>query len=422
MADERAHPFRLQLTVVPPARHPQQGAFPAAGVILSEPMQRFRCNEKGCCCSGWDIPFKLEDFLRLHEHLDDGDRKALTKQLKLVIEPPKDGGPIDIGDQVLHSLKLRGVGDDKHCRFLQEGGGCGVHAKYGLDALPDLCVDFPSFGYRHQSGPVELFFDPVCPEVLERLDEGDEPLRLLHQREAFGNPGFDLRVAHAASPLAVTIGGKPLAAGQFLALRGACVEAFAHARPAWRTLAALLDGIRDLREGTTLEADWPREPPDPMPFIQFLNACVGSHSAPMLMLTFVRFRRFVFALDIGPALDRRDELMSHLTDWRPAFGEWLAPQEELLAPLATRWLAHRFGAPFVKQRGELRAAADTIVHLYGTALRYAAGLGATLRRPVDRALFKVAIGASEFFYRSLHMPKQSLPWYCSREEDTQALT
>src|SRR5436305_695483 len=178
MSEERAPGFRLQLNVVS-GRAPQDETFPAGGVLLSEPMVRFRCNEKGCCCSGWNIPFKLEDFLRLHEHLDEGDRAALTKQLKLVLEPPKKGQAIDDGEQVLHSLKLTGVGDDKHCRFLEPGGGCGVHAKYGLEALPDLCVDFPAFSYVQPEGAVEMFFDPVCPEVLERLDESDEPLRLL---------------------------------------------------------------------------------------------------------------------------------------------------------------------------------------------------------------------------------------------------
>src|SRR5437899_8515330 len=116
--------MKVSLHVVPPPR--DAPALPASTVRLSEPMLRFRCNEKGCCCSGWDIPFKLEDFLRLHDHLDEEDRAALTKQLKLVLEPPKGGGPIDVGEQTLHSLKLQGVGEDKHCRFLMGSGGCRV--------------------------------------------------------------------------------------------------------------------------------------------------------------------------------------------------------------------------------------------------------------------------------------------------------
>jgi hypothetical protein len=67
----------------------------------------------------------------------------------------------------------------------------------------------------------------------------------------------------------------------------------------------------------------------------------------------------------------------------------------------------------VKGRGELREAADSIVQLYGTSLRIAAAMGAVLRKPVDREIYKAAIGASEFFYRSLNLPRESLPWFAA---------
>jgi len=408
MADER---IRLKLDVVAAPRPAAPEGFPAGGVILSEPMRRFRCNQKGCCCSGWDIPFRLEDFLRLHDHLDEADRAALTKKLKLVLEPPKDGGPIDVGEQVLHSLKLTGVGDDQHCRFLADSGGCGVHAKYGLPALPDLCVDFPSFGYRHQGDAVDLFFDPVCPEVLERLGESDEPLRLHRQEAPFGDPGFDLRAGHARTPLVAHADGVDLEPERFSALRVLLVEAFARPRPPWRSLAAVVEGLRELQHGQHLPPDWPPEPADVTHFLQFLHACIDCHSAELLAIMLARYRRFVFALDLAPVLAARDRLEKHLEEWRPAFEAHLDGQLDGLRGLVARWLAHRFGAPFTKQRGELRQAADAIVHLYGMALRYAAALGATLRRPVDPAIFKVAIGAAEFFYRSVHLPMQALPWY-----------
>ena len=68
--------MKLTLPVLPP----QRPEFPPpASVRLSEPMLRFRCNQKGCCCSGWDIPFRLEDFVRLHEHLAPEERGSLTR-------------------------------------------------------------------------------------------------------------------------------------------------------------------------------------------------------------------------------------------------------------------------------------------------------------------------------------------------------
>ena len=86
----------------------------------------------------------------------------------------------------------------------------------------------------------------------------------------------------------------------------------------------------------------------------------------------------------------------------------------MLRPLTVRWLAHRFATPMVKGCGELREAADCIVHLYGTSLRLAAAFGAILRRPVNRDLYKAAIGAAEFFYRSLRLPREVLPWFAAQ--------
>src|SRR5947208_8731015 len=150
--------MKLSLHVVPPPREapPPQ----ASSVRLSEPMLRFRCNQKGCCCSGWDIPFRLEDFLRLHEHFPEDERGGLTHGLRLVLGQEKTPE----GEQILHSLKLDGVGDDRACRYLATDGGCSVHRRFGLSALPDLCVDFPGFSYCRGAGAVEPWFDRAWPE------------------------------------------------------------------------------------------------------------------------------------------------------------------------------------------------------------------------------------------------------------------
>jgi Fe-S-cluster containining protein len=398
---------KVSLTVVPPPR--EEHAAPPAAVRLSEPMLRFRCNQKGCCCRGWDIPFQLEDFIRLHERLPPGEREALTHGIHLVLEEKEKEG----GERILHSLKLDGVGEDRACRFLGADGGCGVHARHGLAALPDLCVDFPAFGYRHPDGHAELWFDPVCPEVLEQLDETDEPLRIHTQRGSFGDAGFDLRAAHAEGGLGGRIGEYALDATALEHIRAAGVEAFAHPdRPPWRTLAALAHAYRGLGIGDSGSFEVV-EPDDPQPFLRFLNDCIAAHGAGLLASTVVRYGRFIWSIDPQPLISSPG-LADAIEKWEPAFAAWLAPQEEVLRPLTSRWLAHRFGMPMVKGGGELREAADCIVHLYGTSLRLAAAFGAVLRRPVDRDLYKAAIGAAEFFYRSLRMPREVLPWFASQ--------
>jgi hypothetical protein len=400
---------RVSLNVVPPPRDDQVGEEPPPSVQLSEPMRRFQCNQKGCCCSGWDIPFRLEDFIRLHDALPESERGALTRGLRLVVE--KDKTPE--GDQILHSLKLDGVGDDRACRYLAGDGGCSVHRRFGLSALPDLCVDFPAFGYRWDDGRVELWFDPVCPEVLEQLDESDEPLRLFRQPGFFGDPGLDLRVQHTSDRIGARLGKDAIGPEALDRIRAAGVEAFAVDRPPWRTLAALLHAYRRLRIGNEMAFEV-IEPEDPQAFVRFLADCVGAHGSELLAANLKRYRRFIWAID-PTALLANPSLPDHLRDWQPAFAQWLAPAEDALRPLAARWLAHRFATPMVKGRGDLREAADCIVHIYGTSLRFAAAIGATLQQPVDRTLYKVALGAAEFFYRSLNLPREALPWF-AREQ------
>src|SRR3954469_12710898 len=230
----------MSLKVVPP---PGKASGPAGSVRLSEPMLRYRCNQKGCCCGGWDIPFRLDDLLRLNEHLAPEDREKLKHGVRLELKKGEEEG-----DPTLHSLKLDGEGEEGTCRFLAPEGGCKVHARYGLDALPNICVDFPAFGYR-EADRVELWFDPVCPEVLERLDESDLPLALHEQPGAFGDPALNLRVEHTEAELGARIGEHPIKLAALDRIRALSVEAFAVSRPPWRALAALLHAYRRLRIG-----------------------------------------------------------------------------------------------------------------------------------------------------------------------------
>jgi len=394
---------KISLPVVPPVAN---DSTPPAAVRLSEAMLRFRCNQKGCCCSGWDIPFRLEDFLRLHEHLAPEDRGTLTQGIRIVLE---QGADADVS--TLHSLKLDGVGEDRACRYLAPGGACSIHARYGLDALPDLCVDFPAFAYR-QGDRVDLWFDPVCPEVIERLDESETPLRIHEQRGAFGDPGFDLRVAHTAEQMGGRIGDHSVEPAALDRIRESSAAAFAvGGRPVWKTLCALAHAYRRLRTGNE-GAFEVVDPEDPQPFLRFLADSIAAHGADMLLASGLRYRRFIHAIDPVP-LFAAPRLADALRDWPAALERRVAPAEEALWPLASRWMAHHFATPMIEARGELRESCDAIVRLYATSLRYAGAFAEALDAPLDRSLYKVAIGAAEFFYRSLNLPREVLPWFAA---------
>jgi hypothetical protein len=251
--------------------------------------------------------------------------------------------------------------------------------------------------------------------VLEQLDESDEPLRIHRQEGFFGDPGLDLRIAHTSDKIGGRLGKHAVELDALDRIRAAGVEAFADpARPAWLALAGVVHAYRRLRTGNEAAFEVV-EPEDPRPFLKFLADCVSAHGADLLATTVVRYRRFIWSVDPKPLVES-PALAECLQHWKPAFETWLAPQEDLLRPLTMRWLAHRFATPMVKGGGDLREAADCIVHLYGTSLRIASAMGAVLRRPVDRALYKAAIGASEFFYRSLNLPRESLPSFAVDRE------
>lgn len=401
---------------------------PPGEVVQSEPMRRFACNQKGCCCQGWQIRFSLDDFLRLHARLPEPDKSQLAQGLEVLVDT-RDGVPCEAGEAkeaVLDALRLGTVGEDDRCRFLEGEGGCRVHAAQGLHALPDICVDFPAGGYRDPDNTtVDLWWDPVCPEVLRQLDESDAPLTL-HRAPPRAIPPDDaanpprspddswaFRVRNATHVARPRVAGLELTRAELEQIRAESLRAL-HLpdRPAWRSLYAVAEGFR------TLEARRPlafacEEGADPQPFLRHLYSCIGANGPKTIASAMLRYRRFIHAIDAAPLLADPERLVRALEDWPGAFERRLAAQEEVLRPLWLRYLSHRFGMPWVNQDGELRASADTIVFTFATALRVAAVLGDLLGRAVDRPVMQVALGCSEYFWRTVEVPADLLPWYCA---------
>jgi len=410
---------RTSLPLAAPAR-PER-------VLLSEPMKRYRCNQKGCCCRGWDIPFKLDDFIRLYEHLPEPERSELGAGLDLVVDEAPPGTmqadqPIDL---LLKSLKLKGVGDDRACRFVDASGGCKVHAAQGISALPDICVNFPAQGFRdEESGQVELYWDPVCPEVSRIFAEEDGPIALGAVERAgdapagemgWHDPGFAQRVANAREPLRAHVGGVSLSRAQLDTVRAESLRALGdRGRATWETLADVLCGFRALTPENA-SAFRARPPDDLEGFQRYLGGCIGAHGAPLLFWSMRKMERFVFAIDLKPLIADPRALLAGLERWGDALDRRYFPHEESLRPFFSRYLQHRAAMLYINQEGELREAADTLALLFGAALRYAGALAEALDRPVDPAIAQAAVSAAEYLYRSLQFVPEALPWYASAE-------
>jgi Fe-S-cluster containining protein len=378
---------------------------PAPRVRLPAPMLAYRCNEQGCCCGGWNIPFKPRDLVRLGRVVDADERRRLTENVELRIELAPDG------TQKLSSLQASDAEGD--CRFLAEDRRrCGLHAKYGVSVLPDICVDFPVVTYEASSG-VELHYDPICPSVLDALAASDAPVTVAERTAPYADPGLALRSAHSRGAPRVRIGAVALEWREIELIRDRVLASLAAVeRPVWQHLLAIDAAYAELARGERPpEAFELRYDRDPRKYMGFLRDCIAAHGVGTLLAVHGRYRRFIFAIPTGPGSGRWHELEKHLRHWEPAFEQFLAPADDALRPLLLRYLAHRHFAPFLTIGGELRFAAGAIVHSFATALRFAAAYGAVRGALVDRSVMKAALGAGEYLYRSLEIPPDSLPWY-----------
>ena len=133
----------------------------------------YRCNLRGCCCSGWRIGFKESDYHRLIraargtplENLaGEALETSIDGQEPSLIPPPSS--------QLRFGSEFARVAFDERggCRFLDGDGRCRVHGELGEDALPELCANFPVVGLVTPDG-IECFFETACPEVLRCLVE-----------------------------------------------------------------------------------------------------------------------------------------------------------------------------------------------------------------------------------------------------------
>lgn len=358
---------------------------------LPEPMRRFECNQQGCCCSGWRIPFRAHDLVRLRTHLAQSDRPAHVELARVLGEGAPEGFP---------------GGPDGSCVFLEgDRKRCAVHADHGLGALADVCVDFPVVATRGHAS-IELHFDPVCPAVLDRLVDDEGPIRIL-EGPAW-DEGTQLRASRPRATSPIRVGARLLDPGTFDLARRRIAEALEDAsRPVGSHLQAIDAMYAELAAGAVEPRI--RLDRDPGTYLVFLEKAVAEHGAGTLRNVWDGYRRFVFAIPReGRGFDR---LAKALQDADGAWAWWLGEGERAHRASLLRYVAHRHLSPFLTIDGVPKFAARAVPWFVATALRYAWALSKALQRPIDRDVLKVALGCSEYVYRSLEIAPDSLTWF-----------
>ena len=373
-------------------------------IRVAEPMTRFECNQKGCCCQGWKISFDADDTYDLIAALPKEQQEGMLRGSRAYV---------DGETQLCTHIQLKPVGPKGACRFLEGGGRCSIHATIGPQVLPNLCRVYPAFSYRTVGSTScfsELHFDPVCPEVLERIDESDGPYEIV-EIKASSHRGIAERSVRSTVVPPVRIGDVELSFEELAPFRETIIAAFNdRSTSAMDTLAWVSYAMSRLGDGSHPTELRVEPVADISAFHRYFDVCVSSHQGQVLSSFLRRYRRFIFAAELPEgSWDAAEEHLDYRPDWR----DFLNPQGPPFDGLIARYLAHRFFDVFDPSRGDahLNFRYRSVAHGLAAALRIAVGIGAWLDRPVDRPTLKVAIGVSEYFFRSVSDMRVGMPWF-----------
>ncbi len=382
-------------------------------LTLVRSMLGYECNLKGCCCAGWRIPFKPGDLVRLAQFLPE-DRHSDDLADGLIIVTDEDHRTID-------HIRWQGVGEGESCRFLHTDGGCGVHRDHGMDALPDLCVEFPAFPFL-LGERFEVHHQGICPEVIEAMAKADHPFEVQTLQPP---PPSHLteRLRRGTSRL-----GRQAVYGQDLgddegwaAIHGIrdriAASCAVESRPALDTLAAICHGLGEIEAG----GDWRLFDPasdealkrvDADRFLGFLVEAMGTFEAAMVASFFWKGRRFMLEhIEPGTTMADWDRLEGVLRDWGPAVQARVEPAEETLRPLLLKFMGHRYFQGPTTDCANLRESLGVVPLVIALALRVTAGVAECLDRPAGLADLKIGLSTAEYTYRNSRYPPSALPWF-----------
>jgi len=371
---------------------------------VSADMQSFRCNQKGCCCHTWDIHFLADEALRLASYAPEPYPK------KLVHGAPTQ--EVFIGGERRLLMQLNTVLPKRRCFFLSESEGrCEVHAQIGPEVLPHLCRAFPVVSFDVGEEALEVYHDAVCPEVLNVIADHDGAYDVA---TLGGSEDADLsdRSSRPLVPRHLSIGDRMLAHEAALAVRDLLVQAANERRvDPMRLLAEFSYSIADVARGEMFTLFDPETDPhrDYGAFEAFFDQCVGSHQARALYSLIRNYQRFVFEEEFP---DNWNDLEQHL-EFREDWKDRVDPLREDLQTLLYRFMAHRFYSIFWSSRNydHIAIAYGNLAHTVATAMRFADGFCRWLGRPLQRNMLKVALGASEYFYRGINVPANAMLWF-----------
>ncbi|GEM_PF-6015322 len=150
---------------------------------ISQDALRYRCESSGRCCQGWPVEADRETVQALPKRLagipDYAGRKVLEEE---------------IHDHPVYHRTL--AVEQDHCVFLTPRLGCDLHARWGPEAKPLLCRQYPYLSVTTPLG-TDIHLTYSCPSAAKRLQDPvpflviqdpADPLQVAYTVQAGGNP------------------------------------------------------------------------------------------------------------------------------------------------------------------------------------------------------------------------------------------
>jgi lysine-N-methylase len=183
-------------------------------------MARFQCKGGACedtCCAGWTVLVDERAYRAIKEATKNPkpERERFKKAFQIL--PP--------GDSRGQYAKMAMREDTGKCHFLEDGGLCGVHARVGEPALPNVCSVYP----RKQGvfgGRVEWTGYISCPESARQLLLAEDACEVVTDHPALSSRFMPVQVVagKSATPYGVELDNIRGFFGEMLSLPDATLK------------------------------------------------------------------------------------------------------------------------------------------------------------------------------------------------------
>ncbi len=134
-------------------------------VIVPSGMIPYQCGLSGRCCGGWSIGLNKPSYNRIKNVLVKNKQTRLFKEnIKKLVEKK---------NHYYAQIKFK----NGKCGLLEDSGLCGIHRRFGLEALPDICKGYPRLVSLTPNGK-ELSITFSCPNAAELLKNKEKTVKV----------------------------------------------------------------------------------------------------------------------------------------------------------------------------------------------------------------------------------------------------